>query len=56
MPATIRQHGPQLRAAEMDRFRAEIALCLAGSQLQVICAYDSSLQKEVGQLQSDRPV
>lgn len=54
--ATVREPVPQFCAAAEARSRAEVALPSSESQLQVVCASESSIQEEVDQLQSGRPV
>lgn len=54
MSTTIREHGPQLRGTEGTRSRAAFALRSAESQLQLVCASESSLQEDGDQLQSDK--
>lgn len=51
---TIREHAPQLRAAEEARFSAYVASCSLDSQLQVACASEASLPEEFSQLQADK--
>lgn len=52
--ATIHEHSTQLRAAVEAPSSTEITLRSVESQLQVVCAFESSLQEEVGRLESDK--
>lgn len=48
--ATIREHGPKLHAGETAGSSAKASLHSHESQLQVVCALNSSLREEVAQL------
>lgn len=54
MLPTMREHGPQLRPDEVARSSAGVDLRLPELERQVVCAFESSLEEDVGQLPWDK--